>query len=77
MFGGAPFDESKAPAWFEAFWDKVIPVLEARLAEHGAKFLAGTARPTIADFKAFQQVIVNLDSNSACALTPGVRATLK
>ena len=53
MLGGAQFDESMAPAWFEKFWDKIIPVLEARLSGHGKKFLAGTERPTIADFKAF------------------------
>ena len=77
VFGGKPFDESLAPAWFEKFWDKVLPVLEARLSGHGKKFLAGTDRPTIADFKAFQTVICNLDSNSACVLTQGIRATLK
>ena len=63
MFSGAPLDPANAEPWFANFWDKVIPVLEARLAEHGRKFLAGTERPTIADFKAFQTIIMNLDSN--------------
>ena len=78
LFGGATaIDPAHAVTWFANFWDKVIPVLEARLAEHGKKFLAGTDRPTIADFKAFQTVIMNLDSNSACVLPADVRATLK
>ena len=29
-----------------------MPVLDARLAEHGKKFIAGTDAPTMADFKA-------------------------
>ena len=54
LFGGATaIDPAHVDPWFANFWDKVIPVLEARLAEHGKKFLAGTDRPTIADFKAF------------------------
>ena len=48
-----PFDESRADQWFETFWNKVIPVYEKRMAGHGRKFLAGTDRPTMADFKAF------------------------
>ena len=39
-------------AWFANFWDRFIPVIENRLAKHGQKFLAGTKKPTIADFKA-------------------------
>jgi len=77
LLGGAAFDESMAGEWFTKFWDVVIPVLDARLVEHGERFLAGTQRPTIADFKAFQTVIMNLDSNSACVLTPNIRAQLK
>ena len=42
--------------WFAEYWDKVIPVMEARLSEHGKKFIAGTDTPTIADFKCFAQV---------------------
>ena len=54
LFGGATaIDPAHVDPWFANFWDKVIPVLEARLSEHGKKFLAGTDRPTIADFKAF------------------------
>ena len=54
MFSGATaLNPTDFDPWFANFWDRVIPVLEARLAEHGMKFLAGTERPTIADFKAF------------------------
>ena len=54
LFGGATaLDPALVDPWFEKLWNKVIPVLEARLNEHGEKFLAGTKRPTIADFKAF------------------------
>ena len=78
FFGGATsIDPALVDPWFDNFWNKVIPVLDARLAEHGKKFLAGTDRPTIADFKAFQTVIMNLDSNTACVLTPEIRSRLK
>jgi hypothetical protein len=69
LLGGAAFDESMAGEWFTKFWDVVIPVLDARLVEHGERFLAGTQRPTIADFKAFQTVFMNLESNRGCALS--------
>mmetsp|Transcript_36908 Transcript_36908/g.48503 ORF Transcript_36908/g.48503 Transcript_36908/m.48503 type:complete len:202 (+) Transcript_36908:24-629(+) len=38
--------------WFSKFWDRYLGVMEARLSDHGKKFIAGTERPTIADFKA-------------------------
>ena len=41
-----------ADAWIAKFWDKLLPVLDGRLAAHGKKFIAGTDRPTMADFKA-------------------------
>ena len=56
VMGGTSPDESKTDEWFSGYWDKVIPVLEARLQSHGKKFLGGTDRPTIADFKAFSSV---------------------
>lgn len=48
-FHRAPGD---ADAWFADFWEKLVPVLDKRLAGHGKPFIAGTDRPTIADFKA-------------------------
>jgi glutathione S-transferase len=69
MLGNNPIDEGMADKWFADFWDKVIPVLETRLSGHGKKFIAGTDRPTIADFKAFQTVFMNLESNRGCALS--------
>ena len=77
LLASQPFDPSKADAWFSDFWDKVIPVLEKRLSGHGKKFIAGTDRPTIADFKAFQTVIMNLDSNSGCVLPQDIRDRLR
>merc|ERR1719225_1795626 len=81
LFGGAGpeaiANETAVNSWFEKFWDKVIPVLEARLAGHGAKFLAGTSKVTITDFKVFQTIIMNLDSNSANLLPQWVRDRLK
>ena len=59
------------------YWDKIIPVVEARLAGHGKKFIAGTDRPTIADFKCFQNVIHALPSNSACVVPANVQAQLE
>ena len=53
MEGNGLSDEG-GQAWLSDYWDKLIPVLERRLTEHGQSFLAGTQRPTIADFKAFQ-----------------------
>ena len=73
LLGGAPLDESRTEDWFTKFWNKVIPIYEKRLAGHGKKFLAGTDRPTMADFKAFGCVIMNLDSNQGCVLPQQLR----
>ena len=77
LLGGAPLDPSRADDWFTKFWDKSIGVYEKRLAGHGKKFLAGTDRPTMADFKAFGCVIMNLDSNQGCVLPEDIRNRLK
>ena len=70
-------DESRTDAWFEGFWNKAIPVFEKRLSGHGKKFLAGTDRPTMADFKAFAQVIMNIDSNQGNVLPQHIRDRLR
>ena len=50
-------------------WDKIIPIIAARLDGNGGKpFIAGTDRPTIADFKAIQCYIAADSSNAACAV---------
>ena len=46
----------------------MIDVFEARMVKHGKPFLAGTDRPTIADFKAFQFVTNGLIGNGC--ITP-------
>ena len=61
---GGQIDMTKEDAWFENYWKKLLPVMEARLAEHGKKYIAGTDRPTIADFKCFAQ------ASRATALNP-------
>ena len=70
MLQGGPFSEQSCPSWFSGFWDKVIPVIEARLEEHGQKFIAGTDTPTVADFKAFQSVIPCLETNTGIVRLP-------
>ena len=76
LLGGAPLDESRTEDWFTKFWNKCIPIYEKRLAGHGKKFLAGTDRPTMADFKAFGCVIMNLDSNQGSVLPQHLRDRL-
>ena len=70
---GAQIDMSKEAEWLAGGYGKVIPIYEKRLAAHGKRFLAGTDRPTIADFKAFQHNIGFSDVNPA---TPIPRETL-
>ena len=50
-------------------------MIEARLSEHGEKFIAGTSRPTIADFKAFQAQIATL-YNPVTPVPPPILNTL-
>lgn len=64
---------SKEAEWLAGGYGKVIPIYEKRLAAHGKRFLAGTDRPTIADFKAFQHNIGFSDVNPS---TPIPRETL-
>jgi hypothetical protein len=60
MFSGEPFTEEGGVNWLNDFWGKIIPVVEARLVGHGAKFIAGGNSPTIADFKVFQTLMGSL-----------------
>ena len=48
--------------------------MEKRLQMHGKPFIAGTDRPTIADFKLFACPSVGLDINSATIIPPSVQA---
>ena len=60
--------------FFELFWDKQIRVVEGRLAGHGKPFVAGTDRPTCADFKLFAQPSVGLsDTNAGCIVPQDVQ----
>ena len=60
VFSGNPVDPAAAPAWYADFWDKFLPVAEARLAAHGGDFLAGTTGPSCADFKCFTFIILSV-----------------
>ena len=72
--GGAP-DESGSDAFVNGCFGKICPVIERRLAAHGKTFIAGTDRPTIADFKTFQLHMSTLDpQGSANIVSPAVHA---
>ena len=73
---GGEIDLSKEDAWFANYWDVLIPVVEARLSEHGKKFIAGTDRPTIADFKCFAQVSTSSSLNPATLVPASALARL-
>ena len=67
--GGAPV-ESEGDAFVNGYFGKVLPVIEKRLNAHGKTFLAGTDRPTIADFKAFQMHMSTIDPQSPAFVVP-------
>lgn len=73
---GGEIDMSKEDEWFDNYWKKLLPVLEARLSEHSKKFIAGTDRPTIADFKCFANVSRASSMNGATAVQPATLAKL-
>ena len=64
--------------FLDGFWNKHLQVLEARLASHGKKYLAGTDSPTIADFKCFVQYSYTFpDCNSATVIPDEVQAKVQ
>jgi hypothetical protein len=71
---GGAVDPAGAKKWLSDYWGKLIPIVEGRLAGHGKKFIAGTDRPTIADFKTFQILIGVHDSNPASIMPASVKA---
>ena len=71
---GGACDESAGSAWVADFWSKKVAIMEKRLATHGMNFIAGTDRPTIADFKCFQPCVGILPENSACSVPQSVLA---
>ena len=75
--GGAP-QESEGDNLVNGWCMKVFPVIERRLAAHGKTFIAGTDRPTIADFKAFQLHMSTIDPQSpANVVPPSVQAKVE
>ena len=56
--------------FFTLFWNKQIAVVEGRLAGHGKPFVAGTDRPTCADFKLFAQPSIGLSDTNPNSMIP-------
>lgn len=57
-------------AFMTGFWDKQIGIVQNRMAAHGKPFVAGTAAPTIADFKLFAQPSVAFArTNPSCIVS--------
>ena len=56
--------------FLEEFWDPHIRVVAARLREHGKDFLAGTNKPTVADFKMFGQVSMAMGEMNTGSIVP-------
>ena len=75
VLSGGTATQAGGAIWFAEYWDRIIPVIEARLAEHGEKFIAGTSRPTIADFKVFHSQIATL-YNPVTPVPPPILNTL-
>ena len=59
--------------WLENFWQKKITLIQGRLADHGKAFIAGSERPTIADFKAFVYVSIVFDRKPDNFYSPALR----
>ena len=72
---GAQLSED-ASEWFTGFWDKVIPVIEKRLAEGGQRYIAGN-KLSIADIKAFQTVSTSPLCNPHSPVPASVKAQLE
>ena len=65
---GKPISED-CDSWIADFWKPQVQIIGNRLAGHGKKFIAGTDRPTIADFKAFTFYSTSFsDLNPGCAV---------
>ena len=53
---GDEITEEGSYEWLDGYFGRVLPVIEKRLAENQNPFIGDTARPSIADFKAFQSL---------------------
>ena len=58
--------------WF----GKHMKVCSGRLTSHGKPFIAGTDRPTIADFKMFAAISIALPMNTGCKVEEEVQQEL-
>jgi len=76
--GGALADDEKADEFINKYVKELVRVVGARLDGHGKKFIAGTDRPTIADFKAFTNLSTAMsDMNPASAFPESVQTKIK
>ena len=67
VFGGATLEVEAGKQWCQDVWCPLLSVLENRLKGHGKNYIAGTAKPTIADFKCFYPyLVVALNADSPC-----------
>ena len=66
MGGGQPGDKDM----FLQFWEKQSKVVEERLSSHDKPFVAGTDRPTIADFKLFAQISFGFSHDNEMCTVP-------
>lgn len=73
---GQPLDPAGEDGWFTGYWDKIMPVVEKRLAGHGKKYIGGTDRPSIADFKLFGTLSMVSSLNPATCVPASATARL-
>ena len=72
---GNPLTDEEGKKWAEeTYWRKCIAQVGKRLQSHGKPFVAGTDRPTVADFKLFACPSVSLEMNSATIIPASVQA---
>ena len=74
--GMGEVDESKLDEYVGGTWGTFIPVIEARLLEHSKPFIAGTERPTIADFAAFQIAFGATDINPHSVMPESIKSAV-
>ena len=57
-----PLTDDDCMTWFQTFWNPQTSTIDMHLQSHNKNFIAGTDRPTIADFKAFAFFLVGSES---------------
>ena len=70
------FDESKGRDYIAAVWDKMLPILEARLEKHGQDWIGGTETISIVDFKVGQLLYGATSMNPECKMPPLLKSDI-